>query len=128
VLFGETLSRRRFGGAALYAWVSSPENVPRSSLHSEEIPTAARNWSGQNYVGFRNAEMDALLEALPQELDRERRRALWARLQAIYAAELPSLPLWFRQDAHLWPAWLDGVRPTGHQYFSSLWAEQWRVR
>jgi peptide/nickel transport system substrate-binding protein len=128
VLFGETLSRRRFGGAALYAWVSSPENVPRSSLHSEEIPTAARNWSGQNYVGFRNAEMDALLEALPQELDRERRRILWARLQAIYAEELPSLPLWFRQDAHLWPAWLEGVRPTGHQSFSSLWAEGWRAR
>ena len=128
VLFGETLSRRRFGGAALYAWVSSPENVPRSSLHSEEIPSAARNWSGQNYPGFRHAEMDALLEALPQELDRERRRLLWHRLQAIYAEELPSLPLWFRQDAHLWPAWLDGVRPTGHLNPSSLWVEQWRVR
>lgn len=128
VLFGETLSRRRFQGAAMYAWVSSPEGVPRSSLHSEEIPSAARNWSGQNYAGFRNAEVDALLEALPQELDRGRRRELWVRLQAIYADQLPSLPLWFRQDAHLWPAWLDGVRPTGHLNPSSLWAEQWRVR
>jgi peptide/nickel transport system substrate-binding protein len=63
VLFGETLSRRRFGGAALYAWVSSPENVPRSSLHSEEIPTAARTGPARTMVGFRNAEMDALLEA-----------------------------------------------------------------
>ena len=128
VLFGETLSRRRFQGAALFAWVSAPESVPRSSLHSDEIPSAARNWSGQNYTGFRNAEMDALLEALPQELDREKRRLLWHRLQAIYAEELPSLPLWFRQDAHLWPAWLDGVRPTGHLNPSSLWVEQWRVR
>jgi ABC-type dipeptide/oligopeptide/nickel transport system permease component len=77
VLFGESLSRRRFGGAAMYAWVSSPESVPRSSLHSEEVPSADRNWSGQNYTGFRNAEVDALIEALPQELDRERRpRAL----------------------------------------------------
>lgn len=128
VFFGETMSRRRFQGAALYAWVSAPESVPRTTLHSEEIPTAARNWSGQNYPGFRSAEMDALLEALPIELDREKRRALWHRLQAIYAEELPSLPLWFRQDAHVWPAWLEGVRPTGHLNFSSLWVEEWRVR
>jgi len=128
VLFGETLSRRRFQGAALFAWISAPEGVPRTTLHSTEIPTAERNWSGQNYTGFRNAEMDALLEALPIELDRERRRGLWQRLQAIYAEELPALPLWFRQDAHIWPQWLDGVRPTGHLNASSLWAEQWRVR
>jgi peptide/nickel transport system substrate-binding protein len=128
VLFGETLSRRRFQGAAMFAWVSAPESVPRSNLHSDEIPRAERNWSGQNYAGFRNAEMDALLEALPQELDREKRRVLWHRLQAIYAEELPALPLWFRQDAHLWPAWLTGVRPTGHLNPSSLWVEEWRVR
>ncbi len=128
VFFGETMSRRRFTGAALYAWISAPESVPRSSLHSDEIPRAERNWSGQNYPGFRNAEMDALLEALPQELDRERRRELWRRLQAIYAEELPALPLWFRQDAHIWPQWLDGVRPTGHLNPSTLWAEQWRPR
>ncbi len=128
VLFGETLSRRRFTGLALFAWISSPENVPRSTLHSDEIPRAERNWAGQNYPGWRNAEMDALIEALPQELDRGKRRALWHRLQAIYAEELPELPLWFRTDAHVWPAWLDGVRPTGHLNPSTLWVEEWRVR
>jgi peptide/nickel transport system substrate-binding protein len=128
VFFSETLSRRRFTGAAMFAWISSPENVPRSTLHSDEIPRAERNFSGQNYTGFRNAEMDALLEALPIELDRERRRALWHRLQAIYAEELPAIPLWFRSDAHVWPLWLEGVRPTGHLNPSSLWVEEWRVR
>ena len=128
VFFAETLSRRRHQALAMFAWISSPENVPRASLHSDEIPRAERNFSGQNYPGFRHAEMDALLEALPIELDPEARRPLWNRLQAIYAEELPSLPLWFRQDAHVWPAWLAGVRPTGHLSPSSLWAEQWRVR
>ncbi len=128
VLFGETLNRRRFTGAVLFAWVSSPEGVPRSTLHSDEIPRAERNFSGQNYTGFRNAEMDALLEAIPIELDREKRRALWHRLQAIYAEELPAIPLWFRHDAHVWPAWLENVRPTGHLNPSSLWVEEWRVR
>ncbi|MBK1661057.1 peptide ABC transporter substrate-binding protein [Paracraurococcus ruber] len=128
VLFGETLSKRRFQGAALFAWISAPESVPRSVLHSDEIPTEARNWSGQNYTGYRNPEMDALIEAIPVELDREKRRALWARLQAIYAAELPALPLWFRADAHVWPQWLENVRPTGHLNPTSLWVEGWRVR
>ena len=128
VFFGETLPRRRYGGAAMFAWISSPENVPRTSLHSEEIPTAERNWSGQNTTGFRNAEMDALLEAIPIELDVERRRLLWHRLQAIYAEQLPAIPLWFRSDAHVWPLWLDGVRPTGHLNVSSNWVEQWRLR
>jgi peptide/nickel transport system substrate-binding protein len=128
VLFGETLSRRRFTGAVMFAWISAPESVPRSSLHSDEIPRAERNFSGQNYTGFRNAEVDALLEAIPIELDRERRRALWQRLQAIYAEELPAIPLWFRADAHVWPTWLEGVRPTGHLAPSSLWVEEWRVR
>jgi peptide/nickel transport system substrate-binding protein len=128
VLFAETLSRRRFQGAVLFAWISAPESVPRSTLHSEEIPTEARNWSGQNYGGYRNAEMDALLQAIPIELDRERRRALWSRFQAIYAEELPALPLWFRSDAHIWPRWLEGVTPTGHLNASSLWSEGWRAR
>ena len=128
VLFGETLSRRRFTGAALFAWISSPENVPRTTLHSEEIPTEARNWSGQNYGGYRNPAMDALLEALPQELDREKRRALWSRFQAIFAEDLPELPLWFRADAHIWPRWLEGIRPTGHLNPTTLWVEDWKVR
>jgi peptide/nickel transport system substrate-binding protein len=128
VLFAETLSRRRFEGAALFAWISSPENVPRTTLHSEEIPAETRNWSGQNYGGYRNPAMDMLLEAIPQELDREKRRALWSQLQHIYAEDLPELPLWFRSDAHIWPRWLDGVRPTGHLNPTSLWVEEWRVR
>lgn len=128
VFFGETLSRRRYTGMALFAWISSPESVPRTTFHSDEIPRAERNWSGQNYTGFRSAEMDRLLEALPEELDREKRRGLWQRFQAIYAEELAVLPLWFRADAHVWPLWLEGVRPTGHLNPSTLWAEEWRVR
>ena len=128
VLFAETLSKRKFQGAALFAWISAPENVPRSNLHSKEIPTEASNWAGQNYAGYRNPEMDRLLEAIPVELDRDKRRALWRRLEAIYAEDLPDLPLWFRADAHVWPTWLDGVRPTGHLGPTSLWVEQWRVR
>ena len=126
VYFGETLNQRKFTGLAMFAWISSPENVPRSTLHSEEIPTADNGWSGQNYTGYRNPEMDKLLDAIEVELDRAKRKTLWAELQRIYATELPVIPLYFRANAYILPQWLDGVRPTGHQYPSTLWVEEWR--
>ena len=128
VFFAETLSRRRFQGAALFAWISAPESVPRSTLNSEEIPRPETNWSGQNFGAYRNPEMDALTVAIPEELDRDERFAMWRRLQSIYAEDLPAIPLWFRADAHVWPTWLEGVRPTGHLNPSTLWSEEWRPR
>ena len=66
--------------------------------------------------------------ALLAELDRDKRAALWAQLQQLYANELPALPLFFRADAHIWPKWLEGVEPTGHLAPTTLWVEHWRVR
>lgn len=128
VFFGTTVTRRKFDGVALFAWISAPESVPRSTLHSKFIPTAANNWSGQNSTGFRNAEADTLIDRIERELDREKRKALWHRLQVLYAEELPALPLFFRADGYVLPPWLEGVVPTGHQYSSTLWIEQWRAK
>jgi peptide/nickel transport system substrate-binding protein len=126
VLFGESVTRRDFT-MALFAWTSAPENVPRTTLRSDEIPTAETGWRGQNYAGFKSADADRLIDAIEIELDRDRRAALWHRLQALYAEELPALPLYFRADAYVLPKWLKGVTPTGHQYPTTLWIEQWRV-
>ncbi len=127
VFFGETTAKRKFTGLAMFAWISSPENVPRSTLHSEEIPNAENGWAGQNYTGFRNAEMDQLLDDLERELDKDKRLPMWRRVQEIYASELPAIPLYFRADSHIWPRWLQGVVPTGHQYSSALAVETWRA-
>jgi peptide/nickel transport system substrate-binding protein len=60
------------------------------------------------------------------ELDRGRRAALWHELETLYAETLPALPLYFRAEAYVLPPWLKGVTPTGHQYPSTLWIEDWR--
>ena len=125
VLFGETVPKRSFEGITMFAWVSSPENVPRTVLHSDQVPTAENNWAGQNISGYRSPEMDKLLEEIEVELDRERRAQLWAELQRLYAEELPSLPLFFRADAFILPTWLKGLEPSGHQGVSTLWIEDW---
>ena len=127
VFFGQTVTERKYTGLAMFAWLSAPENVPRNVLHSKEIPTAANNYSGQNFTGYVNPEVDTLLEAIEVELDREKRRALWRRLQRIYAEELPVIPLFFRAQAYIMPKWLKGVEPTGHQYTTTLWVENWRA-
>jgi peptide/nickel transport system substrate-binding protein len=127
VFFGQTVTKRRFDGLAMFAWTSAPENVPRSTLHSREIPAEANGFSGQNFGGYRNPEMDRLIDAIEVELDRGKRKELWQRLQELYADELPALPLYFRADAFILPKWLSGVTPTGHQYPSTLWVEDWQA-
>lgn len=127
VYFGETLTKRQFTGLAMYAWLSAPESVPRTSLHSEQIPSEENGWGGQNYTGYRNPEMDSLIDRIEVELDRDRRKVLWAELQAIYARDLPALPLYFRTQSFVLPKWLSGVRPTGHQFPSTMWVEEWTV-
>ena len=126
VFFGDTVARRKFTGFAMFAWISSPEASPRGALHSEEIPRPENGWSGNNVAGYVNPEADRLTDAIEVELNRERRRALWAELQSLYAEDLPALPLYFRANAGVRPSWLVGVRPTGHQFPSTLWVEEWR--
>ena len=126
VFFGETTTQRKVPGASMYAWISSPDNLPQTTLHSTMIPTEDNNWSGQNYPGYANPEMDRLLDAAEVELDDTKRRALWADIQRLYMTDLPVLPLYFRANVFVLPQWLTGLRPTGHQYPSSLWVTDWR--
>jgi len=126
VLFGQSLTRRKFE-MAMFAWISAPENVPRAMLRSDEIPNAGNGWSGENFPGFRDAEADKLIDDIEIELDRDKRALLWHRLEALYAEKLPALPLYFRADAFVLPPWLEGIRPTGHQYPTTLWVEDWRA-
>jgi peptide/nickel transport system substrate-binding protein len=128
VLFGQTLKQRQYTAMAMYAWISAPESLPRLTLHSKEVPSAANNFAGQNTPGFRNAEADGLIDKIEVELDRERRKAEWRRLQEIYVEELPVLPLYFRADSYIVPKWLTGIEPTGHQIPTTMWIERWRPR
>lgn len=128
VFFGQTVTKRKFTGMAMFAWLSAPESVPRLMLHSSHITRVDNNWSGQNYTSYANPEADRLIDAIETELDREKRRALWAQLQKIYAEDLPVIPLFFRADPFVVPKWLTGIIPTGHQDPTTYWVEDWAGR
>ena len=126
VFFGQTTRERRFNGLALFAWVTAPENVPRSTLHSTEIPTAENNYAGQNYSTISIPELDAAIEAVEEGLTLEERLPHWEKIQQIYSDELPVLPLFWRPNSYIYPHWLKGARPTGHLDVSTNWVEDWR--
>ena len=125
VYFGETVTKRKFRGLAMYAWLSAPRNIPRSTLHSEMIPSEGNGWSGQNYTGYSNPRLDKVLDAVEIVCEPQANTALWNELQTIYSTELPVLPLYFRATPFVLPKWLKGIRPTGHQYTTTLWIEEW---
>ena len=111
----------------MFAWISAPEALPRGQLYSSMIPTEANNWAGQNYTGYSNPEMDALIDAIEVDLDRESRAGKWTELQRLYTEDLPVLPLYFRANPFVIPQWLKGIRPTGHLAPTTLWVEEWRA-
>ena len=127
VYFGETVSRRKFKHMAMYAWISAPETVPRTTLHSTMIPSPENGWSGQNYPGFAHPAMDEALDKAETVCEEEPNKAVWRDVQRIYAEELPALPLYFRANPFILPKWLKGIEPTGHQFPSSFWVENWTV-
>jgi len=128
VLFGDTMRERRFDGGVMYAWMSAPNNIPKTTLHSTMIPAAGNNYAGQNYPGYKNADMDKIIDDLDVTCEAGANKALWQDLQKLYAAELPALPLYYRADSFFVPVWLHGLTPTGHQHPSTLWIENWSYR
>ncbi len=127
VLFGETIAKRKFTGMAMFAWLSSPQNIPRTTLHSEMIPTEENAWAGQNYTGYNNPRMDTVIDDLELVCEEEANQALWQELQTTYATDLPAIPLYFRSQPFILPKNLTGLTPTGHQYSSTHWVEEWAI-
>ena len=124
--FGELVRKRSFTGLIEFANSTRVGLVPTQFYGSAAIPNAANNYSGLNWSGFSNARLDAVLAQAETELDPAKQRELWAEMQRIYAGELVELPLYFREDPDIIPAWMQGYEATGKEDYNSFWAERWR--
>lgn len=125
VYFGDTLKNRKFE-MALYSWVSIPEQTPRSTLHSTMIPSKANSLAGQNQPGWKNPEVDKLIDQLETELDANKRKALAHKIMEHYTRDIPVIPIYYRPDTAVIPADMAGYRLSGHLFYESLMAENWR--
>lgn len=127
VLFGDTMRKRQFKGGVMYAWMSAPQSIPKTTLYSSMIPTADNNYSGQNYSGWNDKTTDKLIDDLDVVCEKSANQKLWDQLQQRYAEQLPALPLYYRADSFFIPHWLKGIVPTGHLNPTTLWIEDWSV-
>jgi len=94
--WGTFFSDIRKGNFQLYGltWVGIQDpDIYHYVFHSRSIPPA-----GANRGGYRNAEIDRLVEAGRREVSRERRKAIYGRVQRILAKELPIVPLWIHRN------------------------------
>lgn len=127
VFFGETTKKRLFDSMALFAWVSSPENSPRSTFMSTSIPTAKNGYSGQNQMGWKNKDVDKLLLDLDAEFDPAKRIEIIHKILHYYTDEVPVLPLYYRSDVAVIPTQLKNYRLTGHQFPETQEVEKWTL-
>lgn len=127
VFFGETVKKRKFAAMAMFAWVSSPENNPKSSLHTKSIPTTKNGFSGQNDMGWSNAEVDKATDQIDIEFDSKKRTQLAHEVIKHYTNEVPVLPLYYRSDTSVVPKSLKGYKMTGHQFHETNEIEKWSL-
>ncbi|MDO8494071.1 MAG: peptide ABC transporter substrate-binding protein [Deltaproteobacteria bacterium] len=125
VFFGETVRKGEYPHMAMFAWISSPDNVNDSTLHSKNIPTAANGYSGQNTGAWGNAKMDQLLDSIYIVFDAAKRKKIWEEMMIVEMNDLPTIPLYFRSQIAVVPRNLENFRITGHQFYSSVEVEKW---
>ncbi len=131
VMFGETLRKRTFKGLVEFQSDPPPDWVPDVTFSSTWVPTAENNWSGTNYMNYRNPAMDSALKAAQEELDPAKRKLLWKNILDIAAEDVPEINLYFATTAFILPKWLSGVvHPEANQLVGTgpAWIEAWRAK
>ncbi|MES3038298.1 MAG: peptide ABC transporter substrate-binding protein [Bdellovibrionota bacterium] len=126
VFFSETTKKRKFD-MAMYAWMASPENSPRSTQHSKSIPAEKNGYSGQNQPGWINAGVDKAIDDLDVEFDAGKRKSLVEGIAKAYTEDVPVIPLYYRADISVAPVALKNYRPPGHQFPETNEIEKWTV-
>jgi len=86
---------RQFDLAEYAVGVNSLE--PQCSwFTSTQIPNAENNWVGTNVSGYKNRVFDAACQKALQTVSTDPEYAFHQEAQAIFAADLPSIPLYLR--------------------------------
>jgi peptide/nickel transport system substrate-binding protein len=127
VFFGETMRKRKFNGLALYAWTSTPDSTPKTTLHSGQIPTAKNSYSGQNTPGWTNEKTDKLCDAFEIEFNINKRKELMAQILKEYTEDVPVIPLYYRSETAVIPKGFQNFRQSGNLYHNTNFAEGWSV-
>jgi peptide/nickel transport system substrate-binding protein len=124
--FREVLGRRQWKQLAFYGYVFDPWETGRESWCHDRIPREENGWKGKNWAGWRNEAATALHLRIEATFNEDERADLFERQQAIWAEELPCLPLYRTEQALLVGAGLRGVVSHAGGDYALPWnAEDW---
>lgn len=113
----DRLRNRNFQGS-LWGWGWGPGIVgPNAEMvfHSRGIPPR-----GTNFAGYRNARVDALIDAAQAESDTTASRNIWRELEQILIDEVPYAPLYLDPELFGVHARIQGVRFRGIEWWEDV--------
>lgn len=94
--------------AVMLGWGSSLDSDPYQIWHSSQF-----GGGGSNFNGFKNKEVDALLEKARVTLDRDERNKLYQQFSKIVADEAPYLFLFEKPSLYIVTKRFENVLPIG---------------
>jgi len=116
-VYVENLRDRQFDVVNLL-WIGGLQTDPYQIWHSDNIGDR-----GSNYIGFRNAEADSLIENARYEMDSVKRNAMYYRLQEILHEEQPYTFMFYQRDLAAYLKEFRGVKwvPIRPGYLYTSW-------
>ncbi|HSI03053.1 MAG TPA: peptide-binding protein, partial [Myxococcota bacterium] len=109
-VYTERLRRQEFEACSL-VWKLEPKGDPYPIWHSSSIK------EGSNWVGFKNAEADTMLEDARREFDREKRAAIYQRFSELLHEQEPITLLFNRYNLSMVSKRFGGVYSTPYGLF-----------
>lgn len=100
------LASRQFS-AAIFGWHSATGDPDCYHLWHSAFAD-----EGLNFTGWRNREVDTLLTEARQTPEQDKRRELYARFQAVFADQVPAIPLYYPRYYFAVDADVHGVEPV----------------
>jgi peptide/nickel transport system substrate-binding protein len=116
--FTKRLTEHSFDACTL-VWASSdPYDEPTQLWHSSSVK------GGSNYISFKNAEADSIIERARVEFDTGARDLLYRKLGAVLHEEQPYTILYTRSELDLLHKRIKGAKPNlGSWDYETLWID-----
>ncbi|PMP60901.1 MAG: peptide-binding protein [Caldimicrobium thiodismutans] len=116
-LIHQFIDKRRFQ-AVILGWTTGPDPDLYDIFHSSKVESP-----GLNFVGYKNKEVDRLLEEGRYTLDKEKRKEIYYRLQEILAEDQPYTFLYIPMSLEAIHKRFHGIKPApiGISYNIERW-------
>lgn len=125
VLFGDFYRLSKFQ-TVLIGISMGPDPDHSFRLHSRYIPV--RGGKGRNAIAYENPEVDRLLDAGVREVDQEKRKQIYYKLQDVLVVDLPHLPIYHYVTVFGTKSNIQGFQPDANMIDVSWNTNEWWIR